>query len=32
MGKFNKFANHDEFAQIIAIIIVIVVLIKFNLI
>jgi len=32
MEKFNKLANHDEFAKIIAIIIVIIFLIKFNLI
>ncbi len=32
MEKFNKLANRDEFAKIIAIIIVIIFLIKFNLI
>jgi|13_taG_2_1085334.scaffolds.fasta_scaffold02535_7 hypothetical protein len=32
MGKFNKFANNDEAAQIVAIIIGIIILINFNLI
>ena len=32
MEKFNKFANRDEFAQIISIVILIIILIKFNLI
>ena len=32
MEKFNKFANRDEFAQAISIVILIIILIKFNLI